>query len=822
MLVSERSPLGALQHPYPGLRAFEPHESFLFFGRETHTEELLRRLARNRFLAVVGSSGGGKSSLIRAGLVPALYRGHLVGSTSHWRIAIMRPGGAPIDAMATALAAPEVLGPEGDRARREALRATSLGLVQVVRGTRLEPRESLLLVVDQFEELFRFAGERREGDAGAEAGLFVSQLLQAAEQPEVSIYVVLTMRSDFLGDCAQFPGLPEALNRGQYLIPRLTREQRQQAIEGPLHLAGIGIRPPVVQTLLNEAGDDPDQLPVLQHALLRTFRRWQAAAAEGDVGFGHYEAAGGITQALNNHAQEICAALAESDRALTEKIFRCLTTTEAGRTVRRPARFARLCEVVGAAAASDKERASGIIRRFADPEHSLLLLSSRELGDDTVVDISHESLIRKWSALSEWAAQEAKSADWYRDLARDALRHRSGEGALYRDPDLRRTLQKRDEERWNPAWAARYWPAGDPSFEEINEFLRLSDKTQREDREREAARQRKELEDARRLAKAHKRVSTLTVLLLLTGVVAAAVIFYQDWKSKRDIAVKTREVLETQAALNQLQLRAASFDSMLVGTRRKLLTASEADRKRLEAQLEQLNKDRRDSQTEADRLRGQLVVLQNADALQTSDHGALLKRIEELQKQLAQATAERDDLKSQLADIDRTEQASQTENRLNAALRRISELERLAEPPLFVVLPQYSVVHLKQGALAERVALCLGDVARLKSSQSQIWVWTTSGKEPLPMPFRDDEKRARDVLAPLAKEGCKPDGASGRSCFVVQKEKTNMGEAQQLGSFLLGGVPYKLVATGWHLDSTGTDTISLAIYPAPRPPASAK
>jgi hypothetical protein len=794
----------------------------LFFGRETHTEELLRRLARNRFLAVVGSSGGGKSSLIRAGLVPALYRGHLVGSTSHWRIAIMRPGGAPIDSMAGALADPAVLGPEGS-SRREALRATSLGLVEVMRDARLEPRESLLLVVDQFEELFRFAGETREGDA--EAGLFVSQLLQAAEQPEVSIYVVLTMRSDFLGDCAQFPGLPEALNRGQYLIPRLTREQRQQAIEGPLHLAGIGIRPAVVQTLLNEAGDDPDQLPVLQHALLRTFRRWQAAGAEGDVSFAHYEAAGGITQALNNHAEEICAAMAESDRALTEKIFRCLTTTEAGRTVRRPARFARLCEVVGVTAAEDREQAARIIRRFADRENSLLLLSSRELGDDTVVDISHESLIRKWSALSDWAALEAKSADWYRDLARDALRHRSGEGALYRDPDLRRTLQRRDEEDWNPAWAAQYWPAGDPSFEEINEFLRLSDKTQREDREREAARQRKELEDARRLAKAHKRVSTLTALLLLTGAVAAAVIFYQDWKSKRDIDQKTQEVLDKQAELAKVQKDADDFQSALAKTRAELLTAGDAERKKLEARLEQLNNDRRDSQTEADRLRGQLVVLQSAEALQTSDHGGLLKRIEELQKQLAQATGERDELKSQIAEIDRSEQAVQayqTETRLKAALRRISELERLTEPPTFVVLPQYSVVHLKQGTLADRVALCLGDVARLRSSQSRIWVWITSGKEPLPIPFRDDEKRAREILAPLGKEGCKPDGASGRSCFVVQKEKTDMGESQELGSFILGGIPYKLVATGWHLDSTGTDTISLAIYPAPRPPASAK
>ena len=233
----DRSPLAAIQQPYPGLRAFETYESFLFFGREIHTEELLRRLSGNRFLAVVGTSGGGKSSLVRAGLLPALYRGYLVGATSQWRIAVMRPGGAPM-AHGSGSGGCRSAGAEDDPARQKILRATSFGLVQAVRNAALRQRESLLLVVDQFEELFRFAGEKRQ-EAGAESALFVSLLLQAAGQPEVPIYVVLTMRSDFLGDCAGSPGLPEALNRGQYLIPRLTRDQREQAIERPLHLVKL-------------------------------------------------------------------------------------------------------------------------------------------------------------------------------------------------------------------------------------------------------------------------------------------------------------------------------------------------------------------------------------------------------------------------------------------------------------------------------------------------------------------------------------------------------------------------------------------------------
>jgi hypothetical protein len=648
MLAIEREPLAALQRPYPGLRAFEPYESFLFFGRETHTEELLRRLAANRFLAVVGASGGGKSSLVRAGLLPALYRGYLVGSTSRWRIAIMRPGGAPIEALATALNDPEALGQGDIVARQGTLRATSLGLADAVRRAQLEAGESLLLVVDQFEEIFRFAGERRAEDYGAEAALFVSLLLHAAEQPEVSIYVVLTMRSDFLGDCAQFSGLPEALNQAQYLIPRLTREQRRQAIEMPLSLAGIGVKPGLVQQILNEAGEDPDQLPVLQHALLRTFGCWQQAGSEGDVDLGHYEAAGGIARALNDHADEVQRSFADPDRALTAKIFRCLTTTESGRTVRRPARFGRLCEVVGATSLEDRNRVAAIVRRFADRANSLLMASSAELESSTVIDISHESLIRKWARLREWVVQEGKSADWYRDLARDVLRHRSGEAGLCRDPDLSRILQRSSEEGWNEAWAEQYWPAGDPSFEEIRGFLSLSERTQREEREREEARRQKELEDARRLARANKLAAILTLLLLLTGSIAVAVVHFDRRRNERTIEGITAKFLTTENALLKAEQQSAGLQGELDRTKRELLNANEQDRKELQAQLKQLETEYRNSKAEADRVRGQLKGLQNAPVVQSSDHAALLKRISELQYQLAQTTRERDDLRAQL------------------------------------------------------------------------------------------------------------------------------------------------------------------------------
>jgi hypothetical protein len=158
------------------------------------------------------------------------------------------------------------------------LRSSWLGLVETVRDAKLAREESLLAVADQFEEIFRYQRQMAGADEGAEAALLVNLLLTGAARPDAPIYVVLTMRSDFLGDCAHFPGLPEALSESQYLIPRLTREQRRQAIEEPLRLFGASMTPQLVEQLLNDSGDEisdptvgaqyrggaPDPLPVLQ------------------------------------------------------------------------------------------------------------------------------------------------------------------------------------------------------------------------------------------------------------------------------------------------------------------------------------------------------------------------------------------------------------------------------------------------------------------------------------------------------------------------------------------------------------------------------
>jgi hypothetical protein len=198
-------------NPFPGLRPFEFHESHLFFGRDGQSEQLIAKLSHTCFLAVVGTSGSGKSSLVRAGLLPALLGGFMAKAGSSWRVAIMRPGNDPLGNLARALNADDVLG-LGDPANatvqlaitEATLRRGNLGLIEAIHQANLPANENLLVLVDQFEELFRVEAGAGGQDGENEKAAFVKLLLEAKSQQGLPIYIVLTMRSDYLGDCAQF------------------------------------------------------------------------------------------------------------------------------------------------------------------------------------------------------------------------------------------------------------------------------------------------------------------------------------------------------------------------------------------------------------------------------------------------------------------------------------------------------------------------------------------------------------------------------------------------------------------------------------------
>ncbi len=538
-------------NPFPGLRPFEPDEDHLFFGRERQIDEVLRRLRATRFLAVVGTSGSGKSSLVRCGLIPSLYSGVMVQAGSSWRIAVFRPGEDPTGHLAAALDAPDVLGPPGELgdARRVLIEATlrrsANGLLEAVRQASLPEGENLLLIVDQFEELFRFTRNRRIRHSHDESVAFVKLLLEAAQQTVVPIYIVLTMRSDFIGDCMAYAGLPEAVNDGQYLVPRMSRDEMRSAITGPVAVGGGEIAPRLVTRLLNDVGDDQDRLPVLQHALLRTWDHWDRTARPGQpMDIADYEAIGTMTEALSRHAEEAYAELVtDPERQTAEVLFRALTDTFTdGRGVRRPTSVEEVAHIADVS----EDAVVAIAERFRRRGRSFLMPPpTAKLGTHSILDISHESLMRVWKRLISWAEEERAAAEFYARLARAASWHEQGTGGLWRDPELTLGLRWRDENRPNKAWANRY----DDGFDRVAAFLDRS----AGERDREVAR----VEHARRqkLRRAWQVAGALAALLVLS-IGLALYARRQQFRADEQFARADRNLNLAKTAVDEMLLSA--------------------------------------------------------------------------------------------------------------------------------------------------------------------------------------------------------------------------------------------------------------------------
>ena len=554
-------------NPFPGLRPFEADEDHLFFGREKEIDELLRRLRLTRFLSIVGSSGSGKSSLVRSGLIPSLYGGFMVNTSPSWRVAIMRPGEDPVRHLAAALNAPDVLGATGELESTNSilleatLRRGTRGLVEAVRQARVLAQDNLLIVVDQFEELFRFRKNLQLENSKNEAVAFVKLLLEAAQQGEIPIYIVITMRSDFIGDCMDFPGLPEAINSGLYLVPRMTRDELRSAIAGPVAVGGGNISQRLVLRLLNDFGDEYDQLPILQHALMRTWDHWAQRSPSTDaIDIDDYEAIGTLRQALSIHAEEACTKKSATTmkRKFAERIFKALTDTFSdSRGIRRPTSVGDLAAITMA----PESDVVHIVEIFRRPGRSFLMPPADvALDRQSIIDLSHESLMRCWVRLVAWAEQEKASTDIYSRLSDATVWFAEGRAGLWRNPELEVGQKWMSENQPTAAWAQRY----NSIFAEVMNFLDRSEA----ERAQVAAEKRRERQ--KKLRQTELAAGILACLLLL-ALSLAYLAWRQTSRAEENLEYAREAVDESLSTAGSAQAREASDVPQMEELRKNLL-----------------------------------------------------------------------------------------------------------------------------------------------------------------------------------------------------------------------------------------------------------
>ena len=374
------------ENPYKGLRAFQQADASDFFGRETLTEQLIDRLKEDaenaRFLAVVGPSGSGKSSVVKAGLLPALRVGALENSDD-WFVVEMVPGTDPMEELEAALLRIAVNPPDSLLTQ---LTEDDRGLLRAIKRVLPDDDTELVLVIDQFEELFTLVEEEQQ------RAHFMDSLLVAATEPRSRIRILITLRADFYDRPLNYVSFGELIRQRTEVVLPLSTEELEHTITGPALRVGMVIEPSLVTAIISDVREQPGALPLLQYALTELFER-----RDGNrLTLSAYQEIGGTLGALAKRADELYEGLDDEGEEIARQMFlRLVTLGEGTEDTRRRALQSELLSI-----GDDPETMSMIIDAFG--RYRLLTFDHDPSTRSSTVEVAHEALIRQWGRLRNW------------------------------------------------------------------------------------------------------------------------------------------------------------------------------------------------------------------------------------------------------------------------------------------------------------------------------------------------------------------------------------------------------------------------------------
>ena len=416
--------------PYRGLEAFDEEHAEFYFGREADVALIVEKLKASRFLGVVGPSGSGKSSLLSAGLLPALRRGALDASDA-WTLRVFTPGPRPLTALAAQITRLFADAPMQSTLDRLAEDARSLDLAASIAFDGRPATDRAVLIVDQFEELFTLCGDEHERNK------FLDNLLYAATIPGGRIVVALALRADFYPRCAAYPELRALVAEQQYLVGPLTGDGLRRVIEEPARRVGLELETGLVETIVDDVGDRPGSLPLLEHVLLETWQRRRGNMLTLEA----YVASGGVEGALAQRANAVYTSLSANQQAIARRVLlRLVQPGEGSESTRRQAQIGELVT-----RPEEVRDVNAVVGALADQR--LLTTGRAELSGAPVVEITHEALIQGWPELYRWIDESreriraqrhltAAATEWEQGGRRDDDLYRGARLAYWREDDL--------------------------------------------------------------------------------------------------------------------------------------------------------------------------------------------------------------------------------------------------------------------------------------------------------------------------------------------------------------------------------------------------
>jgi hypothetical protein len=413
------------------------------------------------------------------------------------------------------------------------------------------------------------------------------------------------MRSDFIGECAHYQGLTQLINNSNYLIPHMTRDNYQKVITGPVKYMGASIDEELVETLLGEVGDRTDQLPVLQHALMRMWTYWQQSGQkERPLSIGDYDSVGRMANAMSRHADEAYEELSQKGRAICEVMFK--TITEKGsdnKGVRRPTDISTVSSI----ARCTEEELFEVVDKFRIPSRSFITPRiDLPLSPESVIDISHESLMRLWDRLRLWVDEEASSVQMYMRLSEASAMYQRGKAGLWRPPDLHLAINWREKNKPTLRWAERY----NPAFERAMVYLSTSEQEFLADEESKIRMQKRQLKRSRITAMILGVASIISIGFMLFAFMKKLDADRQTIRAEEQTVIASEQKTQAEQNLelaNQEKLRADE---------EAMIARSKEEEARLEKENAETQRSRAETNAALARSQEQLALEKQQEAIE--------------------------------------------------------------------------------------------------------------------------------------------------------------------------------------------------------------